>query len=79
MDINTVLLPGRAYTTFAKIGRILERMTEDGAYSRWAITFNESSYLGDFYSTFLDHIRRCPQVVYSLSVLQRFIFPLILR
>jgi hypothetical protein len=48
-EVNTVLLPGRAYTSFNKIGRIIERMIEDSS-RRWAICFNESTFFGDFYS-----------------------------
>lgn len=30
--------------------------------SRWSITFQESSFFGDFYVTMLEHVRRCPQI-----------------
>ena len=32
------------------------------ASPRWSITFQESTFFGDFYVTMLEHVRRCPQI-----------------
>eukprot|EP00981_Chlorochromonas_danica_P015436 scaffold12089_cov176-Ochromonas_danica.AAC.14 len=80
--IYAVLLPTRSYQTFARVGRMLQRLFDtcaapsppssaphnSGSQSRqlWALCFNESDFHGDFHTTLLTTLQRCPQIC-SLS------------
>ena len=62
-NVLAVMLPPRSYQTFTRIGRVLERMFEYGDQNKmWSITFRDSEYMGDFHTSFLTTLRRCPQI-----------------
>ena len=65
MYLAAILLPSRVYATFARIGKVIEKIIEeDSARSmrQWGITFRDSEFWVEFHETLLSTLRRCPQI-----------------
>eukprot|EP01038_Epipyxis_sp_PR26KG_P008817 gene8817-11905_t len=67
VNINAILFPSRTYHSFVRVGRVLEKMFEYSEPSKlWSLTFRNSDFMGDFHTSLLSCLRRCPQIC-SLS------------
>jgi hypothetical protein len=66
--IYAILLPSRTYQTFSRFGRVLQRMFEHTSdpSQLWALSFRDCEYHGDFHTSLLATLQRCPQIC-SLS------------
>ena len=61
--INAILLPSRVYSSFARTGRVIERMFEYSDPSKlWSLTFRDSEFYGDFHISLISTLRKCPQI-----------------
>eukprot|EP01033_Poteriospumella_lacustris_P004825 gene4826-3460_t len=60
--IKAVLLPPRVYTSFNRVGRVLQRMLE---YNQQlvSLTFRDCYFEGEFHTTLLETLQKCPAIV----------------
>jgi hypothetical protein len=67
-SVSAIMLPARSYQSFGRVGRVIEKMVEYSSDSSklWSLIFRDSDYLGDFHTSLLSSLRRCPQIC-SLS------------
>ncbi len=65
-EVNAILLPSRPYTSFARMGRMIEKMLQYGGQKLWSLTFSKSVFAGDFHVSLQNTLRKCPQI-FSLS------------
>lgn len=66
-SVSAIMLPARSYQSFTRVGRVIEKMVEYSDSSKmWSLIFRDSEYLGDFHTSLLSSLRRCPQIC-SLS------------
>ncbi|KAJ1402502.1 hypothetical protein B484DRAFT_405395, partial [Ochromonadaceae sp. CCMP2298] len=65
--VSAITLPTRTYQSFVRVGRVVERMVEYSDPAKmWALIFRDSGYMGDFHTSLLSTLRKCPQIC-SLS------------
>lgn len=63
LAVSALLLPARTYQSFNRVGRVLEKMFDyAGDAKLWSLTFRESEFLGEFHTSLLSTLRRCPQI-----------------
>ena len=77
--VSAVILPSRTYQSFARVGRVIEKMVQtqqqqhpfnsdcsigstQTAMIQWSLVFRDSNYMGDFHTSLLSTLRRCPQI-----------------
>ena len=85
--VSAVILPSRTYQSFARVGRVIEKMVVQGQQQQqphhhhhpldqqhhhhhhdcskmqqWSLVFRDSNYMGDFHTSLLSTLRRCPQI-----------------
>jgi hypothetical protein len=62
--IYAILLPSRSYQTFSRFGRVLQRMFEHTTdpSQLWALSFRDCEFHGDFHTSLLATLQRCPQI-----------------
>jgi hypothetical protein len=76
--VSAVILPSRTYQSFARVGRVIEKMVQtqqqhpfnqdcsisstQSAMIQWSLVFRDSDYMGDFHTSLLSTLRRCPQI-----------------
>lgn len=63
-DFRALLMPSRRYFSFQREGRVIDRIVRKfgSECDTWALCFNESSYEGEFCTSLLERLHRCPKV-----------------
>ena len=61
-EVNAIRLPSRTYETFARMGRMIQRMIDSGERKLWSLTFSDSHFENDFHSKLSDFLNKCPQI-----------------
>lgn len=65
--VSSIILPSRSYQSFTRVGRVIEKMIEYSDQNKmWSLLFRDSEYMGDFHTSLLSILRKCPQIC-SLS------------
>jgi hypothetical protein len=61
--VYAILLPSRTYQSFSRVGKVLQRMFEQGDINQlYALSFRDCEYHGDFHTSLLATLQRCPQI-----------------
>ena len=67
-NLNALLLPMRCYVSFTRVGRVIERIVEQGGdLQPFSLVFRDSPFEGDSHASLLSTLRRCGRIV-TLSV-----------
>lgn len=63
-SLNALLLPMRVYVSFTRVGRVIERIVEQGGdLQPFSLVFRDSHFDGDSHATLLSTLRRCGRIV----------------
>lgn len=63
-SLNALLLPMRSYVTFTRVGRVIERIVEQGGdLQPFSLVFRDSQLGGDTHASLLSTLRRCGRIV----------------
>ena len=63
-SLNALLLPMRCYVTFTRVGRVIERIVEQGGdLQPFSLVFRDSQLSGDTHASLLSTLRRCGRIV----------------
>lgn len=62
--VKAILFTSRSYPSFARVGRVLQRMLEYVDQNQlFSISFRDSDFEGEFHTTLLDVLQKCPNIV----------------
>lgn len=63
-SLNALLLPMRVYVSFTRVGRVIERIVEQGGdLQPFSLVFRDSLFEGDSHASLLSTLRRCGRIV----------------
>jgi hypothetical protein len=63
-SLNALLLPMRVYVSFTRVGRVIERIVEQGGdLQPFSLVFRDSCFEGDSHASLLSTLRRCGRIV----------------
>ena len=63
-SLNALLLPMRCYVSFTRVGRVIERIVEQGGdLQPFSLVFRDSYFDGDSHASLLSTLRRCGRIV----------------